>query len=833
MSDYRDYFAENWPVLQQADVYAPYPNPTFRNPAFAEARFRVLIVRLSPFRDVDRSTPHLFLAQAVRRAAPDAFVDMAFFPPLHDRERFLRDGIPFLTGTQSFQGVAAFDLVLISNAYTLELLNLPYLFHHSQIPVMASRRNEAWPLFILGGSNALASQAVITPEGDAVVDAIFFGEGERRVEPLVAWLCDHTGMPKALRLSGVAEQVSGLWIANGAPAQRVRKAICASPGGEEVLVDYPVLNSADATTARLQINFGCPAFCSFCFEGYDRKPYREVSLPDILAAARRLKRERGASSVDLYSFNFNTHAEILDLILELNRWFDRVSFKSQRVDLLYTVPGLLAAEVMADKRSFTLGIEGISERQRVFLHKSVNTQAILGVIAALLREKIREIKLFYILTGYESEADLEEFRGFVAQLKGLRHQLNRGIRVIFSAGLLVRMPFTPLRYDRLFLEETAWRHIAGPVKSICETNGFEFRMATPWDEYATSQVMALGGTWVHEPLIALAKEGHCYDTRLTPGYWDALRAWLVDHDRLNDLFLGEKSPDYEFALSFVEGGIPSDFLYQQYVQARAGIDDGYCLGSQDSAGHCLGCGACTLPEQRRALLTHKVKQPAAGGYWTHLPALMRQKWQLKPAYAHVRFPSEIAGTAPEWLNAWLLREFLKVLPPQETNLLAVQEALFSSREFRGRFEQFSGETVVALRAWDVQSLLAALQSEVPSFVLKTCMQFDPASVQRFHLALELPPRHFPNAEQQLVQFLREAHMPVNLRRAEDRVCYDFSAKALKKKIVFEANAVLREGACALALIVSPKFDCAAFLRSFGGPPGMSRHADVVITNLTW
>ncbi len=97
------------------------------------------------------------------------------------------------------------------------------------------------------------------------------------------------------------------------------EAICHAPQSDDLIVEYPSLNSEEASTARLQVNFGCPAFCTFCFEGYDRKPYREVSLDQILAAADRLKVAQGVEAVDVYSFNFNTHEQILALMLELNQ----------------------------------------------------------------------------------------------------------------------------------------------------------------------------------------------------------------------------------------------------------------------------------------------------------------------------------------------------------------------------------------------------------------------------------------------------------------------------------------------------------------------------------
>lgn len=820
MTDCHKYLTENWALLQQADLLLPRPNPTFHNPAFEAAGFRVLILRLSPSRDVDRSTPHLFLYRAVRRAEADAYVDMAFFPPEHDRKRLLEAGVPLLFGVQSFRPAEDFDLVLVSNAYTLELINLPYLLLNSGIPVMASDRDERWPIFILGGSNALAIQAVVTPEGDSVADAHFFGEGEGAVETLVRLLRECAGEGKRDRLARAAGAVTGLWVANADFEQQVEQALYSAPTGEQLLVDFPRLNGSEAATARLQITYGCPAFCSFCFEGYERKPYREVPLPDILEAARRLKRDQGAQKLELYSFNFNTHADIFTLLIDLNRLFDRVSVKSQRVDLLYDTPGLIEAEVAADKRNFTLGIEGVSERLRAFLHKSLDTEAIMGVLAALLREKIRELKLFYILTGHETQADIQEFRDFLLDLKALRQRTNPGVRIVFSVGRLVRMPFTPLRYDRLFLDEEAWRPIVGMVKSACETNTFEFRLATEWEEYAASQVLALAGHWLHEIVIALAEEGHCYDTGLPAGYWEALRSWMEAEGYWNETFLGEKPRDYAFPMDFVETRIGDDFLFCRYEEARQGVDTGYCLGSAGRSARCLGCGACVLPEQRRALIQHRMRRPEGNDYWRRLPALMHTKWRHVPIYARVRVPPVAANVHPEWLNAWAMRRLLNDYPELLDNLLSVEEALFTVGENADRLAGLYGETVFALEAWDTDDVIWELTAPEATSAqeggfLEFLPGFEPGIFRQLQMTLTLPLDRFPNAGRRLRDFLRESYVPVNVRREGRRYHFDLSRKALKKRVLLGGSYMQDEENFVASLQVGPKFDLVGFLRSFG------------------
>ena len=100
--------------LSSEVLFLPFANPTFNNPDFGDASYRVLIVRLSPFRDVDRSLSHLFLFHEVRRALPGAFIDLAFFSSVRERALCEQEGISTLVGIQSLRPVEEFDLVLIS-----------------------------------------------------------------------------------------------------------------------------------------------------------------------------------------------------------------------------------------------------------------------------------------------------------------------------------------------------------------------------------------------------------------------------------------------------------------------------------------------------------------------------------------------------------------------------------------------------------------------------------------------------------------------------------------------------------------------------------------------
>ena len=206
-----DFFGPSLHRLRDFPLFVP--NPTFGNPGWEESGFHALIVRLSPFVDVERSTPHLFLAREIRAALPDAYIDMAFLPSTGDARLLEEAGLPLLIGTQSRRALADFDLVLISNSWLLEQVNLPFLLSHSGIPLWASERDEAWPPLILGGSNSTAAHALVSETGDCMADAMFFGEGEGSVGRIVrAWRALES-LPKRERLVRISRDVAGLWPA--------------------------------------------------------------------------------------------------------------------------------------------------------------------------------------------------------------------------------------------------------------------------------------------------------------------------------------------------------------------------------------------------------------------------------------------------------------------------------------------------------------------------------------------------------------------------------------------------------------------------------------------
>jgi hypothetical protein len=794
-------------IYQQLRDFPLYlPNPGFRNPAWNAAGLRVLIARLSPFADVQRSTPHLFLFREVRSALPDAFIDMSFLPSRHDAARLEEAGLPLLLGTQSRRGAADFNVVFVSNSWLLEQVNLPFLILHSGIPLWSSQRDDTWPAFILGGSNASGAHALVAESGDSIPDALFFGEAEGRVGKIVQLWKDLSPMPKHQRVARIASEVEGLWP-SGSLGFAVKKARAPADAPAAAWSGAPILPGPEASTARLSITRGCPCLCSFCFEGFDRAPFREIGAAQLLQSARELKIATGADTLEVDSFNFNTHSELAPLLEGLHLLFHRVNLMSQRVDILARNPDLLDLEIAADKRSFAFGIEGVSGRMRRFLHKSLEERDIRAALHLLHAKRIREIKLFYLLTGRETGNDFEEFSVFMKWLKQVRQRAEAAPRIVFSFGRLVRMPFTPLRYDPPLLDPQAWRAPAGRAKSICETNGFEFRLAMDWPEYSATQALALGGHDLHPLLLQLAEAGQVDAAGLTPAAAHAVAHWV---ESSGGAITGGTSIEHAFGFPFLDDKETRAFLHGRYEKSIAERDDGYCRRGEASAHACASCPGCTR-NPRRATSRSIAEAPAARA----LAGLVSRKHRLKAVIARARLPRETAGMGARWAGAWLLREILQTHPGQADNILAVTEALVDESGVMGADAPWFGETLVSITAWNMAALEEVLSDPTGPLTAWTS-EAGPHAVRSLSVRLDLPADLFPEPVARLAQLLRDKHAPVTLTRSGGVERFVVSEKS-KKKQMLRAGTCLKVGAGhRLDLVLGRKPFLGDFLETFGG-----------------
>jgi len=819
MGRHSDFFTKNFHKLRQAALFQVF-DQNWIDPT--PAKLKVLVVRLSPHRDVAESYTHSFLASEVLASGVDVGVDMAFLPVGSDRKIYDAHKVPWLTGIRSGLSPLEFDLILVSNSYTLEMVNLPILLQQAGIPLWASQRNEGDPLVLLGGANTLAAHALFKTNDQGVLDSyadgVFFGEAEGLVLSMVKSLFLALKEPRRERLEALRLAArESLWTPNwqGVIKKSVIPLDELPPG-----IPYPLLNSEGANRAKLPISYGCPYFCSFCLEGFEHKPYREITLEAIQERGRRLREVQGALNVDLFSFNFNTHSDIFPLLLSLNKQFDDVGFLSQRLDVLNNTPGLLEAEIAADKRSYTLGVEGISSYQRALFQKGLIDSDIMEILGRLLRSKIREIKLFYILSGYENGVDFFEFKTFLKSFQELRRNTNPGIRVIFSFGLLVRMPFTPMGYDRLFLTEEHWKPLIAEAKGAVEAHGCEFRLAFSWEEYLLTQVLAIqpdSQTLIEE----MTNRGWMFDRSLPA----EARNWILSELPLrgytSEAWAKSRSVDSQWPLSFLNSGFEPDFMYKRYqdaLEALAGRTKDLrskvilenretCLSSQ-----CLGCQACQDVETKKALLNHGIRPSRTPAFAHALAEVVKAKTKPLSLTVTLPLPKSLCGAQADFLAAWVTRQVYGFSAYLGQRIVRVRELLFEEggEDFtpvawfgRGLFSFEFAQTE------DPQGLQDAFAQAPEGWALletsHKVSSYKWESFKGYELCLTLPQEFFPDADVKLAQWLEGAYLLHTLVKKEGWQEHQFSKRIKERRFLLESRIAKVEQNWVIEWTAGPRF----------------------------
>lgn len=619
--NYLDWYAKVFPALTGHGLWLRGDElNTLSADEFEKRHFRVIFARLSTYFDTADSFTQAYLYQ-LAADLPGVFPDLSYLPPRNDLRIFEADGIPWLLGAGTKRGACSFDWLGISNSIVQELINLPSLLVKSGIPLSKKERlaRADLPLVVLGGANALYSTALWT--SDPWVDGIFVGESDQAIRKLLEISRDAkaSGAGKAELLHEL-EKVDG-FLQPDQP-RKIRKAIISKLDESIPHTRGPVPFVEETLGGgALQISEGCPCFCTFCAESWDRKPYRERSGSSVVETALAAKAHRGLDSADLYSFNFNMHSDFYSILWDLVPSFRSIGLKSQRFDLLAHDPVMAEVQHAVEKASFTCGLEGISPRLRKYLQKNLSDADLRRSLASIFQSKCREIKVFLIATGLEQNEDFEAFSELLRTLKSLKQAAHSGARVIFSMTPLVRFPWTPLEFEDAPVEGVYVRVIR-QVMGRVQSSGFEFREAADLPEYWVSQVLVRAkDEKISEALLsAVQKSDFLYYRSVSPAFRKLFENELTISGLSTTGLLRGISPtaqESEAPWTWIETGVLRSFLRESWEQSRRFEESAYCLGRSWVKASCLHCGGCptrfhvrdiVLAKQERAYSLDQFKE---------------------------------------------------------------------------------------------------------------------------------------------------------------------------------------------------------------------------------
>ena len=509
---YSEWFEVRRPALSRRGLWLEGNEPGRPDPAgFEKARLRILICRLSPYDDVLASITHRVLLAAAR-AVPGVYADLAFFPPDPDAALMQKDGVPFWLATGCKRAPADFDVVAISLSVQQEALHLPAALQESGLrPDHAGRMAAArHPVIILGGHGAASVPFIhgdaAGPDTGGLVDAVCLGDG-------IAWLQDFlrraiagkmSGRPPTEFLAELARELPGTYVPSLYRHEVLNNHLVSiKPRASDIpmpvefrwdpmavwLEDYDgayIPFSEEETEETLPLAAGCIYRCRFCQTGWMRSEFSAASREDLLKAALRFKAAMVNSDLNLLASDACSVSGLEKIMDALCPLFRHVSVKSLSVSSLVRRPEYFSLLRKLAKHEFTFGVEGVSARLRAYLGKPATAADLLRIAGSLADGGLRQLKLFFIITGLEEERDLEELE---LLLKNIRAKVP-ACRVIASFMPLFHAPFTPLQFAPA-------RVLSGEMErslsSVFSHAGGEFRWSAPPAEIALMNRLCRAG----------------------------------------------------------------------------------------------------------------------------------------------------------------------------------------------------------------------------------------------------------------------------------------------------------------------------------------------------
>ena len=111
------------------------------------------------------------------------FIDVCFMPEVEARQALDAKGIPFMFGNVSHEPWQNYDVIVMSHAIMPEVLNFPFMFEHSGVPLtMELREKEQCPIFLYGGAAGSGGFSIlggsIKDQGKGLYDIGLLGAGE-------------------------------------------------------------------------------------------------------------------------------------------------------------------------------------------------------------------------------------------------------------------------------------------------------------------------------------------------------------------------------------------------------------------------------------------------------------------------------------------------------------------------------------------------------------------------------------------------------------------------------------------------------------------------------